>query len=309
VSVARAAPEKVVDNAAIAARLGVDEAWIGSRTGTHERRVLADGERLADLAVAAGAGALRDAGVAPADVDMVLVATTSPDEMSPHAAPLVAADLGADGAAAIDLSAACTGFLAGLSYATAAIESGRSRAALLIGADGLSRYVDDDDRGSAMLFGDGAGAVVVRAVDGPSRVGPVAMHSDGSARELIRLGRDDHLIRMDGPTVFRHAVRRMAEVTHEAAEAAHVSLDAIDLFVYHQANGRIIRAVGRELGLPGDRVVDVIPRFANTSAASIPMALSVAADDGRLRPGATVLLAAFGAGFVWGGTVVTWGAV
>jgi len=305
--VSRAVPETVVPNAPIAARLGVDEAWIESRTGMRERRVLADGERLSDLAARAGAGALEAAGMAPGDVDMILVGTTSSDEMSPHTAAIVAGELGADGAAAIDLSAACTGFLSGLALATSAIESGRSRGALVIGADGLSRYLDPDDRGSAMLFGDGAGAVALRAVDGPSAVGPVALHSDAGGRDLIRLPRDELRIRMDGPIVFRHAVRLLSEVTREAADAAGVGLGEIDLFVYHQANGRIIDAVGRELGLAPGRVVDVVDRFANTSAASLPIALSVAVEEGRLDAGDRVLLAAFGAGLVWGGTVVRWG--
>jgi 3-oxoacyl-[acyl-carrier-protein] synthase-3 len=305
--VGHAVPDTVVENAEIACRLGVDEAWIESRTGTRERRALAEGERLTDLAVRAADAALHDAGVAAAGIDLVLVGTTSADEMSPHAAPLVAGALGIRGAAAIDLSAACTGFLSGLATAAAMIETGRARAALVVGADGLTRYLDPDDRGTAMLFGDGAGAVVVTATDAEaSTIGPVVLHSDPDGSDLIRLGRDDLRITIDGPVVFRHAVRLMVEVTREAVAAAGVVLDDIDLFVYHQANSRIIRAVAGELGADPARVVDVVDRFANTSAASIPIALSVAAEEGRLRPGATVLLAAFGAGLVWGGTVVTW---
>jgi len=208
--VGHAVPDTVVANAEIARRLGVDEAWIRSRTGTRERRALADGERLSDLAARAAEAAQREAGVAAA--------------------------------------------------------------------------------------GDpGAGAI-----------GPVVLHSDPDGSDLIRLDREDLRIRIDGPVVFRHAVRLMVEVTHEAAAASGVALGDIDLFVYHQANSRIIRAVATELGADASRVVDVVDRFANTSAASIPIALSVAAREGRLRPGATVLLAAFGAGLVWGGTVVTW---
>jgi 3-oxoacyl-[acyl-carrier-protein] synthase III len=305
--VGHAVPDTVVANAEIARRLGVDEAWIESRTGTRERRALADGERLTDLAVRAADAALRDAGVAAADIDLVLVGTTSPDELSPHAAPLVAGALGIRGAAAIDLSAACTGFLTGLATAAAMLETGRARAALVVGADGLTRYLDPDDRGTAMLFGDGAGAVVVTATDpAANAIGPVVLHSDPDGSDLIRLARDDLRIRIDGPVVFRHAVRIMVEVTREAVAAAGVALDDVDLFVYHQANSRIISAVANELGADPARVVDLVDRFANTSAASIPIALSVAAREGRLRPGATVLLAAFGAGLVWGGTVVTW---
>jgi 3-oxoacyl-[acyl-carrier-protein] synthase III len=305
--VGHAVPDTVVANAEIARRLGVDEAWIESRTGTGERRALRDGERLSDLAARAGAAALRDAGVAASDVDLVLVGTTSADEMSPHAAPIVAGALGIRGAAAFDLSAACTGFLSGLATAAAFVETGRARAALVVGADGLTRYLDLDDRGTAMLFGDGAGAAVVTATNGDAgAIGPVVLHSDPDGSDLIRLRRDDPRIRMDGPVVFRHAVRLMVDVTHEAAAAAGVALSDVDLYVYHQANSRIIRAVAGALGADGGRVVDVVDRFANTSAASIPIALSVAAEEGRLAPGATVLLAAFGAGLVWGGTVVTW---
>ena len=206
------------------------------------------------------------------------------------------------------MRAACTGFIAALSLGTSAIESGRARTVLAIGADGLTRYLDPDDRGSAMLFGDGAGAVVLGSVDGPSRVGPVALHSDASRRNLIRLTREEARIRMDGPLVFRHAVRLMADVTHEVLGASGIALSDVDLFVYHQANSRILQAVGRELGLDPARVVDVIDRFANTSAASLPIALSVAQAEGRLRPGDLVLLAAFGSGLVWGGAVVRWGA-
>jgi hypothetical protein len=203
-----AVPDTVVGNAEIARRLGVDEAWIESRTGTRERGALADGERLADLAVRAAGAALRDAGVAAGEIYLVLVGTTSADEMSPHAAPLVAGALGIRGAAAIDISAACTGFLSGLATAAAFIETGRARATLVVGADGLTRYLDPADRGTAMLFGDGAGAVVVTATDAAANdIGPVALHSDPAGSDLIRLGRDDLRIRMDGPVVFRHAVR------------------------------------------------------------------------------------------------------
>src|ERR1700691_2092412 len=249
----------------------------------------------------------RSLGLVGAAVDAVLVGTTSAEEMSPHAAPLVAADIGASGAAAIDISAACTGFLSGLVMGAGMIESGRARAVLVIGADMLSRYLDRDDPQSAMLFGDGAGAAVLTAVEGGSRVGPAVLSSDGQRRELIRLARDELLIRMDGPTVYRHAVRLMTEVTEQAVRRAGLTVADIDLFVYHQANSRIIDAVGQKLHLDPARVVDVVGSFANTSAASLPIALAAAEQDGRLHDGDRVLMAAFGAGLVWGGVVVTWG--
>jgi 3-oxoacyl-[acyl-carrier-protein] synthase-3 len=307
VGVGMAVPEQVMTNAAIADRLGVDEGWISRRTGTSERRVAAPGQRLDEFAAAAARAALAQAGIDAADVDAVLVGTTSAEEMSPHAAPLIAADIGASGAAAIDISAACTGFLSGLVMGAGMIESGRARAVLAIGADMLSRYLDRDDPQSAMLFGDGAGAAVLTAVEGGSRIGPAVLTSDGQRRELIRLARDELLIRMDGPTVYRHAVRLMTEVTEQAVRRAGLTVADIDLFVYHQANSRIIDAVGQKLRLDPARVVDVVGSFANTSAASLPIALAAADRDGRLHDGDRVLLAAFGAGLVWGGVVVTWG--
>ncbi|HEX6445854.1 MAG TPA: ketoacyl-ACP synthase III [Streptosporangiales bacterium] len=307
VGVGLAVPEDVVANAVIAARLGVDEDWLRSRTGTDVRHVARPEQRLEAFAADAATAALRDAGIEPAAVDLVLVGTTSAEEMSPHAAPMVAAAIGAERAGGVDVSAACTGFLSGLAFATAMIETGRAETVVVAGADLLTRYLDPDDRGSAMLFGDGAGAVVLTAVSGPSRVGPVSMHSDGSGRGLIQLRRDEPLIRMDGPTVYRYAVRLMVEVTREVLDRAGLGIDDVDLFVYHQANGRIIETVGKRLGLDAAKVVDVVGEFANTSAASLPIALAWAAAQGRLRAGDRVLLAAFGAGMVWGGGVLQWG--
>jgi 3-oxoacyl-[acyl-carrier-protein] synthase-3 len=302
-----AVPEQVRGNDVIAARLGVDEDWIFRRTGTRRRHVAGPGQRLDEFAAEAARAALADAGATAADVDVVLVGTTSAEEMSPHAAPLVAAAIGASGAAAIDVSAACTGFLSCLVMGAGMIESGRAGTVLAIGADLLTRYLDEDDPGSAMLFGDGAGAVVLASAEDFSGVGPAVLSSDGSQRELIRLGRDELKIRMDGPAVYRHAVRLMSEVAERAASLAGMTLEDLDLFVFHQANSRIIEAVGQRLRLDPARVVDVIGTFANTSAASLPIALASARSQGRLNPGDHVLLAAFGAGLVWGGVVVTWG--
>jgi 3-oxoacyl-[acyl-carrier-protein] synthase-3 len=300
-----AVPERVVANAAIAERLGVDVHWIEKRTGTDVRHMV-DGERLDELAAAAGRDALAQAGVAAAELDLVIVATTSADEMSPHAATFVAGRLGAERAAAIDVSAACVGFLSALGLAVGTLESGRAQRALVIGADALSRYLDPGDRGSAMLFGDGAGAAVLTAVDGPTRFGPVVLGTDPSGGPLIRLGRDDFRIRMDGPEVYKRAVTVMTDVTREAVAGAGLALDDVALFVFHQANGRILRAVGQRLGLDPRRVVDYVGRYANTSAAALPMALATAEAEGRLEAGMQVLLAAFGAGLVWGGGVLRW---
>jgi 3-oxoacyl-[acyl-carrier-protein] synthase-3 len=300
-------PTGVVHNREIAAHLGVEEAWISSRTGTRQRHVAAPGERLEQFAAEAATAALKDAGVGPTEVDLVLLGTTSAEEMSPHAAPMVAADIGTDGAGGMDVNAACTGFIACLTLAASMIESGRARTVVAIGADVLNKYLDKDDRSTAMLFGDGAGAVVLTAVDGPSLVGPACHHSDGDERNLIDLNREERLIRMDGPTVYKHAVRQMTDVTRETLELAGVGLDEVDLFAYHQANARIIDAVGKRLHLDPDKVINVIGEFANTSAASLPIALAVARDQGRLHDGDKVLLAAFGAGLVWAGALVEWG--
>jgi 3-oxoacyl-[acyl-carrier-protein] synthase-3 len=306
-AVGMAVPPTVVPNAAIAERLGVDDRWIVARTGISERRVLLDGETLADLATEAARRALAVADVDALDVDLVLAATASADHFMPNLAPLVAAALGADRAGAMDVGAACTGFLYAVATATAQIEAGRAREVLVIGADRLSHWLDPDDRRTAALFGDGAGAVVMGATAGPSRVGPTVLRADGARAESIIAHREDSILRMEGHDTFKHAVLRLSEVTLQATEAAGLGLEDVDLFVYHQANRRILRSVGQRLGLDTERVVDCVDRYGNTSAASIPIALAEATGEGRLPDGARVLLAAFGSGFTWGGMVVEWG--
>jgi 3-oxoacyl-[acyl-carrier-protein] synthase-3 len=209
-------------------------------------------------------------------------------------------------AGALDLGAACTGFLAGLSLATAQLESRRARTVLVIGAEVLSRIVDYTDRRTAGLFGDAAGAAVLTA-GGPGRIGGIVLRSDGSRGELITAAHEERLLRMDGRATFRAAVAALEAVSVEALSDAGLATEEIDLFVYHQANSRIISAVGERLGLPEERVVDCIETFGNTSAASIPVALSQAASDGRLAPGSRVLVGAFGAGLTWGAGIIEWG--
>lgn len=307
-SVARELPEGRLTTAEIAERLGVTEEWIMSRTGIRERRRAKPGERLSDYAARAGARALAGAGVDAADLDLVIVATLSQDELTPNAAPIVAHTLGAHRAGACDVGAACTAFLYGLALGTGQIESGRAERVLLIGADFITRITDYDDKRSAPLFGDAAGAVVLGRGDGEQGViGPIVLGSDGSHARTITASHAERLVRMDGPEVFRHAVARMSEVTLQAVARAGMSLDEVDLFVYHQANARITRALGERLGLAPERVVDCIESFGNASAATLPVALVAAERDGRLKPGARVLLSAFGAGFTWGGGVIEWG--
>jgi len=307
-SVAVSLPETVVGNGAIAARLGIDDRWIVDRTGISERRMNQPGERLADLAVVAGRGALERARLDPADLELVLVGTMSSDEITPNTAPLVAAELGAARAGAIDVGAACTGFLSALALAAGQIEAGRVGNALVVGADVLgSQFTDPDDRQTAAIFGDGAGAVLLTATEAPGRIGPVVLGADGANGDLIVARRDDPFLRMDGPETFRHAVKRMVEVTGQALAAAGLAHDEIDLYVYHQANRRILSKVAERLELPADRVVDCVDRYGNTSAGSIPIALAEAEAEGRLGDGTRVLMSAFGAGLAWGGVVVEWG--
>ncbi len=307
-SVAAEVPAARVTTAELAERLGVSEDWIVSRTGIRERPVAAADERLSDFAARAGQGALSRAGVDPLEVDLVLVATLTQDELMPNAAPIVAHAIGAHRAGAIDLGAACTGFLSGLSLGAAQIETGRAECVLLIGADFTTRIVDWDDKRTAPLFGDGAGAVVLGPSDGElGGIGPIVLGADGSGAPAIQIAHDDRKLRMDGPEVYRHAVARMGEATLAAIDGAGLALEDIDLFVYHQANGRILRALAEKLQLPSERVVDCIENLGNSSAATLPLGLLYAEREGRLRPGARVLLSAFGAGFTWGAGVIEWG--
>jgi 3-oxoacyl-[acyl-carrier-protein] synthase-3 len=307
-SVATEVPAGTVTTAELAERLGVSEDWIVSRTGIRTRPVAAPDERLSEFAARAGVAALSRAGVDPAEVDLVLVATLTQDELMPNAAPVVAHAVGADRAGAIDLGAACTGFLSGLSLGAAQIETGRAERVLLIGADFTTRIVDWEDKRTAPLFGDGVGAVVLGPAAGEvGAIGPIILGADGSGASAIHIDHSDRKLRMDGPEVYRHAVARMGEATVAAVEGAGLTLDDIDLFVYHQANGRILRALAEKLQLPSERVVDVIENLGNSSAATLPLGLAAAEREGRLWPGARVLLSAFGAGFTWGAGVIEWG--
>jgi 3-oxoacyl-[acyl-carrier-protein] synthase-3 len=302
-----ALPQRRVTSAELAAGLAIDSEWIERRTGIRERRYAEQGERVSDLAARAGEAALLDADLSAAEIDLLLVATLAADDVTPGAAPIVAHELGAVRAATMDLGAACTGAVAGLALASAWVQAGHGEHALVIGAEILSRFIDVEDRRTAPLFGDGAGAMVVSAqADG--LVGPFVFGSDGAAAQMIRVGRDRGVFEMEGHETFLHAVRHLSGCTREAVELAGLELEEIDLFVYHQANSRILASVAERLELPRERVFDCIASIGNTSAASVPLALSAAVRSGALKPGARVLLGAIGAGLTWGATVVTWGA-
>lgn len=306
VGLGSALPEGRVSSAEIGARVGVSAEWIERRTGIRERRHAAPGDRVSDLAVSAARIALNDAGVDAAEIDMVLVATLASDEITPSAAPIVAHELGAVNAAAIDVGAACSGSVAGLAHATSWIEAGRASHVLVIGAEILTRFVDLDDRRTAPLFGDGAGAMVVSAhADG--EIGPFVFGADGGRADAIQATRERGVIEMEGHETFLQAVHRLSTSTVEVVDLAGLALSDIDLFVYHQANSRILTAVAARLEVPGERVFDCIAEMGNTSAASVPLALDAAVAAGALAPGARVVLGAIGAGLSWGATVMTWG--
>jgi len=304
--VGSALPEHIVTNADFAAYLDTSDEWIVRRTGIRERRHLNGSCSLHDLAVAACLQALRDAKRAPAEVDHVIVSSVTPDRLMPGLAPGLADAIGANGAGAVDINAACAGFIYALDQAAALVESGRAQLVLVCGAEALSRITDRNDRGTAILFADGAAAVVLAAADVQRGCAPFVLHSDGIHGDLLYATNDERLMRMEGQEVYRHAVERMVQATTEALDIARLTVDDVDLLVVHQANQRIIEAAARRLGVAEEKVFINVDKLANTSSASIPLALHQAEREGRLKPGDTVAVAAFGAGFVWGAGVLSW---
>lgn len=302
-----ALPSASLDNAELEGRLGLSDDWIFQRTGIRSRGVVSDGETTSSLALDACRTALARADVAPETIDLVIVATATPDYQLPATASIVQARLGCSNAGAFDLNAACSGFLFALAQANALVESGTCRRVLVCGAEALTPIVDYSDRGSCILFGDGAGAVVVERTQSGGALGPFVMRSDGSDPELLHVRPDERLIRMDGREVYRRAVEGMTEALTEVVAVANIDLDDVDHVVAHQANARIVEAVAARLGMDPVKLVMNIEDVGNTSAASIPLALAGAADHGRFAPGDVVALAAFGAGFAWGAGLLTWG--
>lgn len=311
-------PARVVTNDELAARLDTSDAWIRQRTGIGERRIAAAGELTSDLAVAAARRALERAGMSGSDLDLIVLATATPDETFPSTAVKVQAQLGMKRGAAFDVQAVCSGFIFALAVADNALRLGQARTALVIGAETFSRILDWSDRTTCVLFGDGAGALVLNAVPGAAGgsgqrgVLSTHLHSDGRQHDILYVDGGPSstgtagFLRMEGREVFRQAVQRLSEVVTEALTANGLDPADIDWLVPHQANTRIIDAVGRKLGLPADRTIVTIERHANTSAASIPLALEAAVADGRIRPGQIVLMEALGGGLTWGASVVRW---
>jgi 3-oxoacyl-[acyl-carrier-protein] synthase-3 len=298
-------PADEVASDAIGERLGLAPGWIERRTGIGSRRRAAADLRVSDLAAEAARAALADSDIDAGEIDTVLVATLAPDDFTPNTAPQVAHAVGATEAGAMDIGAACTGFVSGLTVGAALIESGRARNVLVVGAEILSRHTNFDDRSTAGLFGDGAGAVVLSPGTGGT-LRRAVLGSDGAAAPYIVAPRETGLLEMDGHETFKRAVRTLVTNAVQTVAANGLELDDIDLFVLHQANGRIITAVREALEVEPERVLDVIAAVGNTSAASIPLALAEARERGVLADGATVLLGAVGAGFTWGAVVVDW---
>lgn len=305
-------PPRIVTNDELAADLatrGVEtsDTWIVERTGIRQRHIADPGETTSMLATRAAQAAIDNAGLAVQDIDLIIVATSTPDFIFPSTACLVQANLGAVGGAAFDVQAVCSGFIYGLVTADALIQAGRARHALVIGAEVFSGILDWNDRSTCVLFGDGAGAVVLSASDEPGILG-AKLNADGSQMRILCAAGSvaggqvtgDPFLRMDGQAVFKLAVHALTSSAHEVCEQAGVSLDEIDWMVPHQANVRILNFISRKLGIPDDKVVITLDEHANTSAASVPLALDVAHRDGRIRPGQLVLLQGVGGGFTWG---------
>ena len=310
-------PERVVTNDELARSVDTSDEWIYERTGIRERRIAAEDEKTSALGAAAAEAALQSAGEAAEDVDLIVLATTTPDETFPATATQVQALIGATKAAAFDIQAVCSGFIYGLAVADSFIQTGRAETALVIGAETFSRIVDWQDRNTCVLFGDGAGAVVLRASNGAGTgadrgILSTHLHSDGRLHDLLYTDggpsstRTVGQVRMVGKEVFRHAVANLASVLEEALTANGLEAEDIDWLVPHQANKRILDGTARKLGLPPEKMVVTIERHANTSAASIPLALAEASSDGRIKPGDVVILEAMGGGFTWASCVVRW---
>lgn len=313
------APDRVVSNDELASRVDTSDEWIVSRTGIRERRFAAPEQAASDLAVVAAERILADARVAAEDVDMVIVATATPDHLFPSTAALVAHRIGACNAAAYDLSAACSGFVYGLAQAAALVEAGIARTVLVVGSEVLSRLTDQDDRATCIIFADGAGGALVTRADPQDTTGFLGFElgADGSGADQLGLAaggsrqplssapsRSDGFIHMNGPEVFRFATRILVESTERLLAAVGIGIDDIDLVVAHQANSRILDHAAERLGVPAERMFTNIERYGNTSSASIPLALAEARDLGRLMPGDLLLLVGFGGGLTWASTIV-----
>ena len=307
-------PAKVVTNHDLEKSMDTSDEWIRERTGIKQRHIAGDNETTASLGLEAARRAMQEADVGPEDIDLIVVGTATPDKVFPSTACIIQRRLGVSGSAAFDIHAACSGFIYGLDLANRYLQTGGARTALVIGAETLSRITNWEDRGTAVLFGDGAGAVVLQLADEPGILS-THIHADGQYEELLQVehgvsvGYDitragGAFITMEGNAVFRRAVATFDNIARETVADLDGHLDDIDWFVPHQANMRIIKAAAKKLKMPMDRVIATVDQHANTSSASIPLALDLAVKDGRIQRGQTLLFAAFGAGFTWGSAML-----
>jgi len=307
-----ALPRRVVTNAELAERVDTSDEWIVARTGIRQRHIAGDDETTATLATAAARAALADAGIDASTIGLIVLATATPDNTFPATATKVQAALGCNGGIAFDVAAVCSGFLYALATADSLLTTGMAKRALVIGAETFSRILDWEDRTTCVLFGDGAGAVVLEAPGADTDAGILGtrLHADGDQHDLLYVDGGPSStqtvghVRMRGPEVFRHAVVNLADVLKEVLEDTGTSTGEIDWVVPHQANARILDATARKLGIAPEKVIVTVDRHANTSAASVPLALDVARKDGRIKPGDLVMLEAMGGGFTWGASLI-----
>jgi 3-oxoacyl-[acyl-carrier-protein] synthase-3 len=299
-------PKRRVTNDELAQTVDTSDQWIVERTGIRSRYVAGEGETTASLATDAARRALEHAGLAPADIDLIVLATATPDQTFPSSATRVQATLGIDDCIAFDVHAVCTGFLYALSVADSMLRSGSAKKALVIGAETFSRLLDWEDRATCVLFGDGAGALVLGAEETEAGILATRLHADGRHNDLLFVDGGPSTtgtvgkLRMKGREVFRHAVVNLADVMNEVLAAAGLTAGDVDWVVPHQANARILDATAKKLGLPAEKIVVTVDRHANTSAASVPLAFDTAVKDGRIKRGDVVVLEAMGGGFTWG---------
>ncbi len=311
-----ALPRRIVTNAELADKVDTSDEWIVARTGIRQRHIASDDETTSSLAIAASRAALEDAGIEASSIGLIVLATATPDNTFPATATKVQAALGCQGGIAFDVAAVCSGFLYALATADSLLKTGMAKRALVIGAETFSRILDWEDRTTCVLFGDGAGAVVLEAPtadsadkDGPGIIG-TRLHADGDKHELLYVDGGPSTtqtvghLRMRGQEVFRHAVVNLSDVLKEVLEVTGVRAEELDWIVPHQANARILDATARKLGIAPEKVVVTVDRHANTSAASVPLALDVARKDGRIKPGDLVMLEAMGGGFTWGASLI-----
>lgn len=311
-------PERVLTNAELEHMVDTSDEWITTRTGIRERRIAGEGESSSTLGASAARNALADAGIAPSDLDLIVVGTSSPDHIFPSTGALIQREIGAS-CPAVDVMAACTSFIFALQHATASIESGRARRVLVIGADALTRHVDFSDRATCVLFGDGAGAIVLEAAEEAGVLG-IDLGTDGGGADVLavpaggsaapctpeRLAAGEQFVRMAGSEVFKFAVRVIPETTQRALAASGMTVDDLTWLVPHQANQRIIVTVAERMGIPDGHVFSNIEKVGNTSAASIPLALHDLYTGAQLKPGDVLALVGFGAGLTWGAAIVRW---